>query len=351
MKIQISEHDLLGALTKVASVVEKRHTLQVLSMIKIVASGDKVELTATDLELTATATVAASIDSEGGVCVPADKLMSAAKSAKKPVTMELDGRILVVKTGRRVFRLQTLPAGEFPSSDIGEFTPIAGEGVLDAMRFVAHAMGNKDARHHLNGLYIAGGDSRTTVVATDGHRLAAQHLGFQSEMSAIIPRKSALIIPTLFDSEADMMSGDNSLSFRSDSLAVTTRLIDWTYPNWERVVPDRPEEVTVSAEDLMTALSAIKATANEKFNQFKMTVGGGEMELKTSNPNNDSSFDVIECDHGGGYSLELGMSIPYAQDALRALAVDTVTLKTDGPSDSVRIDDGNRTCVLMPVRL
>src|SRR5258706_13437155 len=211
LKIKTTNDRLLAPLQQVTGIVERRHTLPILSNVLISASGSGVEFLATDLEVQITARAALDGSSEGAVTAGARKLHDILRSLPEDAEVSLESKEnrMTVRAGKSRFNLQTLAAADFPkmveAKDASKTLTLPQKALKDALRLVQFAMAVQDIRYYLNGVLFSVDKDTLRVVATDGHRLsyASQSLGsHHGSVDAILPRKTLLeLIKLLGDTD------------------------------------------------------------------------------------------------------------------------------------------------------
>ena len=172
MEFTIERAELSRLLKHAVRAVESRNTIAILSMVKL-AAADKLTVTATDLDVIATATGAAEVATPGAICVEAKLLADIAnKAGAELVNVKLDGDMLIVKAGRSRFKLQTLPASDFPDGGKADYDAEFECDLAALFGAVDFAISNEETRYYLNGVYLTGAEAGLIAVATDGHRIA-----------------------------------------------------------------------------------------------------------------------------------------------------------------------------------
>src|SRR6478752_7574215 len=211
LKIKTTNEKLLAPLQQVTGIVERRHTLPILSNVLITAAGDHVEFLATDLEVQITSRAALESKAEGAVTVGARKLYDILRAlpADADVSLEAKDNRMTVRAGKSRFNLQTLAAADFPkmveAKDASKTLTLPQKALKDALRLVQFAMAVQDIRYYLNGVLFSVDKETLRVVATDGHRLsyASRDLGSDhGNVEAILPRKTVIeLIKLLGDTD------------------------------------------------------------------------------------------------------------------------------------------------------
>src|SRR5690606_4868173 len=261
MRVTLERSSLLKALGHVHRVVERRSTIPILSNVLLSAEGASLALKATDLDLEVTEAIPADISQPGATTVPAHLLHDIVRKLPDGGEVRLqtgeDGNSMSVLSGRASFRLQCLPQSDFPQLSAGNFThafdmeSAALKKLIDRTQF---AISTEETRYYLNGIYFhvleADGKLKLRAVATDGHRLARSELeapsGAEGMPGIIIPRKTVSELHKLVD-EPDMRVkvelSDSKIRFTIGSIVLTSKLIDGTFPDYQRVIPTANDRV------------------------------------------------------------------------------------------------------------
>jgi DNA polymerase-3 subunit beta len=261
MKLTIERAALLKALAHVQSVVERRNTIPILSNVLITAQKGRLSLAATDMDLAITEQVEASAAKAGSTTAPAHTLYEIVRKLPDGAQVELetasDDNSLVVRAGRSRFTLQCLPPADFPAMAEGDLPhrfqlPATDlKGIIDRTRF---AISNEETRYYLNGIYFhaasAGGTAVLRGVATDGHRLARVEVplpkGASEIPGVIVPRKTVGEVRKLLDESdgsVEVELSDTRIRFASGGVTLVSKLIDGTFPDYERVIPTGNDKV------------------------------------------------------------------------------------------------------------
>ncbi|MDB5452600.1 MAG: polymerase subunit beta, partial [Caulobacteraceae bacterium] len=261
MKLTIERAALLKALGHVQSVVERRNTIPILSNVLLSADGDRVGLSATDLDMEIVDASVANVEGAGQITAPAHTLYEIVRKlpegADVSLTFNGDDPRLTVSAGRSRFNLPVLPAGDFPimSSDglSGAIEIDTGDLIrlIDKTRF---AISTEETRYYLNGLYLhvvtEGGKVMLRAVATDGHRLALAEMpapeGAAGAPGVIIPRKTIQEIRRLLDDAGEgvqMQVSPQKVRFEFGAAALTSKVIDGSFPDYVRVIPKDNQKV------------------------------------------------------------------------------------------------------------
>lgn len=370
MYIKIKKEDLSSALKTVIGVVEKRQTLPVLANILTTVKDNILSLTATDAEVEIVCRLplapdALNKDNEGGATIPARKFFDICKSLPENTAVQIntEENQALLKAGKSKFKLQTLPAADFPNTpelnNPTKFT-IQQQKLKNLLYKTSFCVAVNDVRYHLNGLLLEIGDNMITLVGTDGHRMAVAQHEFESEQEArvIIPRKAVLELSKLLqenDSEITVLFDDNHIRFElSEYLVLTSKLIDGEFPDWLTVLPTNPDKhVIAETAGLKQALSRASILSNEKYKGIRLIIAPKILNINAKNASQEEAEEILEIEYDGE-ELEIGFNGIYILDALNVVSTKMVQLAfSDENSSCLITEEGNEYCksLVMPVRI
>jgi len=358
---------LLAPLQAVSGVVEKRHTLPILSNVLIEKTGERLTFTATDIEIQIRTVTANGFGGEdASITVSARKFQDILRALPDTeISLTLEDRRLNIKAGRSRFHLQTLPAGDYPL-----ITPPDGDAVRfsvpqrtlkQQLALVVYAMAQQDIRYYLNGLLLIADGKNLMLVATDGHRLAYAdselELAVPSRCEVILPRKTVLELARQIGDTLDpveiALSGNQAV-FRFDSIEFVTKLIDGRFPDFERVIPrDHPGCIALARAPFLAALQRAAILSNEKFHGVRLVLDNNVLSLISSNTEQEEAQEEIEVDFSGE-RLDIGFNVSYLLDVLNNVSSETVEWRfRDNNSSALITLPGNEhfKYVVMPMRI
>lgn len=361
-----SRDQILSPLQSVCGIVEKRHTLPILSNVLIEKTGEVLTLLATDIEIQIT-TRAQSAGSESiAVTVAARKLQDILRALpdSSEISLSLDEKRLQVKAGKSRFNLQTLPAEDFPkmSSADGQATRIVTtqKQFRHLLALVQYSMAQQDIRYYLNGLLLVVNGQEMRVVATDGHRLA-----FASEaLTESFPR-SEVIVPrkTILELSRQLADNDEPLEitltptqarFRFADIELVSKLIDGKFPDYERVIPQQHTKLlTLDRGLLLQSLLRAAILTNEKFRGVRLVLASGSLKIISSNAEQEEAQEEIEVDYQGE-GLDVGFNVTYLLDVLNNISGDQIQCRLADANSSAlfTLPDNERfKYVVMPMRI
>ncbi len=371
MKLTIERAALLKSLGHVQSVVERRTTIPILSNVKIEATADMVRLNATDMDLDIVETVSAAVSEEGATTVSAHTLYDIVRKLPEGSQVAFDGSgdgQMILSAGRSRFVLASLPTDEFPALSGGElphrFSLTAADlrMLIDRTRF---AISTEETRYYLNGIYLhkanRDGVDVLRAVATDGHRLASVEMplpaGAADIPGVIVPRKLVSELRKLIDESGDEVAVDLSESkirFSFDDAIVTSKLIDGTFPDYQRVIPAGNDKVMeVNCKSFADAVDRVSAISSEKSRAIKLAISDNTLVLSASSTEHGSATEEVEVDYRGE-TLEIGFNSAYLLDIARQIEGDTARFTmADAASPTIlgEANDDSALYVLMPMRV
>jgi DNA polymerase-3 subunit beta len=359
---------LLKPLQTVVGVVERKHTLPILSNVLIEAQGERTAFVATDLELQITTWLDGKIEKDGEFTVSARKLVDICRALpdETAVKLDFDKETLKIQAGKSRFNLQTLPARDFPrlQSGAGEGTPVRlDQAVLRRLLAkVQYAMAVQDIRYYLNGMLFSLQGKRLIVAATDGHRLAfdAAELDIAEETQAevILPRKTVLELIKLLDEDSDVpveiQIGANQVWVKHPNFELRSKVVDGRFPDYQRVIPSGyDKEFSVDRQLLQQSLNRAAILTNEKYRGVRMAMTSGALRLACSNNEQEDAQEELEIDYSAE-PIDIGFNIQYLQDVLNNLDCETITCSFGDANSSMLITVPGETdfrYVVMPMRI
>lgn len=360
---------LLAPLQSVSGIVEKRHTLPILSNVLLERKADNLTFLATDIEIQITTSAAvAGNDGNGAVTVGAKKLQDILRSLPESseVTLDLDDKRLQVKAGKSRFSLQTLPADDFPRMAVSESESQKIEVTQKQFRHLLgqtqFAMAAQDVRYYLNGLLLLVDGSELRAVATDGHRLAYASMSLGENVSLprqelILPRKTVLELNRLLAESEDPVQIEmvsNQIRFRFGSITLVSKLIDGKFPDYERVIPSSLKNlVTLNRAALLQSMVRAAILTNEKFRGVRLILTPGSLKIMAANAEHEEAQEEIEVDYSGD-AIDVGFNVGYLLDVLNNASSELVEWGfNDANSSALLTLPGNDRFkyVVMPMRI
>ena len=365
MKFSAAREIILKPLQTVVGVVERRQTMPILSNVLLSVQGNKLSVTATDLEVEMVAETEVKAEAGGEITVPGRKLHDIFRALPEGASVEIsqNGDRVNVKAGRSRFTLSTLRAADFPTVEEVGAKQTLRLNKPDLRRLVdkTHfSMAQQDVRYYLNGLFLETERKRLRAVATDGHRLALSEAELLAaatrDEQLIVPRKGVLELSRLLDGEGEVQLalGANHIRVHLDGIRLTSKLIDGRFPEYGRVVPSEPKNLLKADRNLFRqALQRTAILSNEKYRGVRLELSPNSVVLQANNPEQEEAVETLEVEYSGD-TMEIGFNVNYLLDALAAV---------DGEQVEFGVTDANSSClirepgsdrtkfVVMPMRL
>jgi DNA polymerase-3 subunit beta len=370
MKLTIERAALLRSLSHVQSVVERRNTIPILSNVKLAADGGALSLTATDMDIDIVETTDAQVVSDGETTAPAHTLYDIVRRLPEGSQVELEtaGETLTLKSGRSKFSLPCLPTEDFPATsdaDLPHSFELAAADLRALIDRTHFAISTEETRYYLNGIYLhaaeSDGEPVLRAVATDGHRLARvetpQPAGAGDMPGVIVPRKTVAELRKLIDETGTTVSiglSDTRIRFAFDKAVLSSKLIDGTFPDYQRVIPqDNDKRMNVDRKTLVDAAGRVSAISTEKSRAIKLEVSPSTLVLSATSPDNGSATEEVEVGYESS-AIEIGFNSRYMLDILDQVKGEEASfLMSDASSPTIVSDSGDSSAlyVLMPMRV
>lgn len=368
MNLTITKEQLLNGLQAVQNVVSTRTTLPILSNVLLRAEENRLELTATDLDVTVVCGVEATVKRIGTTTLPVKKLFGIARELSGgEIEIEVDEKnVCSVRSGPSFYKIHGLASEEFPP--LPKFKEekqvvVGQEKFRGMLRKTSFAISTDEARYVLNGIFISLKDHKMTIVATDGRRLALVdeevEVSEQSQGEFIIPSKAVNELNRLLQEtgEAAIKYGDNQAEFslsndKHFSVKIITKLIEGNYPNYRQVIPgETKERVGLPREEFLHALKRAEIMTSEKANSVKLSFTRNNLAITANSPEVGEARESMAVNYKGR-EIAVAFNPKYLIDPLNALTVDEVFIEMiDELSPGVLKINGPFLYVVMPMRL
>ena len=366
MNIQINRETLLKPLTSVTSIVEKRHTLPILSNLLLEAKQNKIHLTATDLEMQISLSIESATTGDFSTTISAKKLLDICRSLpdSSEINMATNDSRITLKAGKSRFNLQTLPAADYPvmTKTLGESTlvTIGQRQLKDLLKQVEFAMAQQDIRYYLNGLLFEVVANRLNIVGTDGHRLSFTSTELKQnydKQDVILPRKTVIeLIKLLDDSDEDVQVelASNQVNFSFSHFKLISKVIDGKFPDYNRVIPTgHQNSFTTDRVGVLLAMQRASILSNEKYRGIRMVLSNNNLKLISTNSDQEEAEEELEINYAGD-SLDIGFNVTYLIDVLNNTSSEQATFSFADANSCCLITVPNNNdykYVVMPMRI
>jgi len=371
MKVTLERNHLLKSLGHVHRVVERRNTYPILANVLLKAGDGAIDLRATDLDIEVTERVPAMVGTPGTTTVPAHTLYEIVRKLAdgSEVKLETTGEQMLISSGRSRFNLACLSPDSFPDLKSGTFThsfSIPAATLRELIERTQFAISNEETRYYLTGIYIhtieSAGATLLRAVATDGHRMARAETdapdGAKGMPGIIVPKKTVGEVQKLLDgAEGDVgvEVSDTKIRFTLGSVVLLSKLIEGTFPDYERVTPKNNDKaMNVDRASFATAVDRVSTIASERGGKaVKLSMKDGNLELSVTNPDHGTASEELAVDFDTD-GFEIGFNARYLLDILAQIrSENAVFLFNDAGSPTLVKEDGEARAqyVLMPMRV
>lgn len=374
LKATLTRVALLKGLAHVQSVVEKRNTIPILANVMLTVRDGKLTLTATDMEIAVVEDVAASSSRNGACTAPAATLYEIVRKLPDDAEIEFEhgggSAQLALRSGRYATSLVVLPIDDFPSMTAGTLphkfalSALALRGVIDRTRF---AISTEETLYYLNGIYLHAAETDGTkvlrAVATDGHRLARVEEplpeGADGMPGVIVPRKTIGELRKLIDEVTDDVEialSDTRIQFKVGAVTLTSKLVDGTFPEYDRVIPrDNDRVLRVGKKDFADAVARVSAISSERSRPVKLSLEKNLLVLSAASPDQGTATEELEGErvkYDAG-PLEIGFQARYLNDITDQIADEVEFRFADESAPAIMSDTADKSSlyVIMPIKV
>jgi DNA polymerase-3 subunit beta len=377
MDVRVDRAQFLAELAPMQGIVERKTTIPVLAHLLLRAQGDRLHLAATDLDVSLTSWCEADVVEDGAIAIQAKKFMEIIRSltAEEVHLSQDDPRELTIEAGSSRFKIHGLPADDFPTLPTVDEQYRVGIPFGHFKRMISKilfAVSTEESRFQLNGALLKLKDGSLELVATDGHRLALVESSpgdlegspGDGADSVLVPRKALQELQRFESDEAVAYhKGEHHLSFRLGRRELTCRILEGTFPDYERVIAkDNDKHAVFERQKLSAAVKRVALLTGDRARAVRLSFAPDQLTVSAANPDLGEAREEVDCQYQGP-EFQLGINPDYLEDFLSAVATPQVRLElkdentqtvgfphADG-DDGDRGGDGRYLCVIMPMRI
>jgi DNA polymerase-3 subunit beta len=362
MKVTVERAQLLKSLGHVHRVVERRNTIPILGNVLIRADKSRLSLKATDLDLEVIETLPAEVGTAGSTTVPAHMFYDIVRKLPdgSQILLEATGDrgVLAIRAGRSRFTLQTLPEADYPDLAAGDMTHSFALGAIDMKRLLdktQFAISTEETRYYLNGIYLhAAGSAKAATLRAVALPLPQ---GASGMAGVIVPRKTVGEVQRLIEDNEQSVGielSQGKIRFTIGDVVLTSKLIDGTFPDYARVIPqNNDKELIVDKKDFEAAVDRVSTISSERGRAVKLALAGGKLVLSVTNPDSGSATEELEVEYTAD-PLDIGFNSRYLLDIAAQIDGEAAILKLADPGSPTLIQDKDAKSalyVLMPMRV
>ena len=361
MKLELIKDRLKDVVMMAERVTGKNLSLPILSSILLEAKDNTLVVKATNLDVGLEIIIPAKVTENGSVAVTASILSSFLGNLNREdrVKIELLKENIHLSTGRSSTLIKSFSAEDFPvipKVDGGETFQFNGKDIVSGLRSVIYASSLSDIKPEIASVYIYQDGKDIVFVATDSFRLAEKRIGLKEKnkdfQPVIIPYKNVAEIIKVFDinEEVEIKGDKNQISFFTDNINLTSRVIDGNFPDYRQIMPKKfKTEVTIAREELLNALK-LSNIFSDKFNQVNLKILPKDKIFEINSQNQDVGQNSISLEATlEGEDIEMSFNAKYILDSFQSINSDTIALKFDRPLLVEGVGDRTFQYIVMPV--
>src|SRR3989344_5035487 len=363
MKMECKIEDIKNGISKVERITGKSLTLPVLNSVLLVASKNSLKLRSTNLSLGIEVEVPTKVDKEGVVAVSGNILSGVFANIFQNENIHLDGQDgnLVIKTKKSQIKLKGQPSDDFPTIPkvVGTDFEIDSKKIIDGMKSVYYSASISDIKPEISSVFMYTDEDNLVFVSTDSFRLAERKIkikGLPEITGILIPFKNIGEILRIFGEFSGAIKicfNKNQISFSSDTIYLTSRVIDGVFPDYRQIIPKSfSTEAVLLKQDLLSALK-LSNVFSDKFNQVNLTISPKNKIFELASANNDIGENKTAVDAAiKGEGVALGFNYRYFLDCFQSITTDSLSVKLSGESSPIVVSpvgDTSFTYLIMPM--
>ena len=369
MNFTIDRNSFLKPLGHIYSVVERRNTIPILSNVLIETNSSKISLTATDMDMDIVEVIGCIVHQQGKATLSAHTLYDIVRKIPDggEIKIELLDLNVEVSAGKSKFILPTLPVDDYPvMTEIAKGSEFFLESadlisLIDNTKF---AISSEETRYYLNGIFLhvpEESKQKLRAVATDGHRLAQAEVplpeGAESIPGIIVPRKAVGEIRKLADGiegKVKIIVSNTKAKFIFPNSILTTKLIDGSFPDYQRVIPKgNLNKLVVSNLEFSKAVDRVSTVSMEKSRAIKLSLNKNLLSLNVNTHDLGNAFEELEIQYDD-QNLEIGFNSKYLLDISSQIQGKNIEILLSDSASPALITDPDQDgviFVLMPMRV
>jgi DNA polymerase-3 subunit beta len=370
VKLTVNRSALLKALEPARRVSEARSTIPILLNVLLAVENGKLRIEASDLDMVLSVAVEAQVERAGSLTAPVRTLYDLVRKLPDgaSIALEASDGMLQVRSGRTRAKIATLPAGDWPEvikddNWLARFSmsPDVFSGMLARTEF---AISSEETRYYLNGAFLhcveLEGRRVLRMVTTDGHRLArietAAPEGIAEMPAVIVPRKAGAEIEKLCKGASEITIALSSNKMRVDigDVRLSSKLIDGTYPDYSRVIPENGTKIAVvNRAAFAAAADRVSVVSTERGRAVKLAFDPGRLVLSVTASDQNSAVEEIEANYDGP-PIEIGFNSRYLADILQTIEGGEVRVSMSDAGSPALLQStasNDLLIVLMPMRI
>src|ERR687897_1090059 len=363
LKITCSRDDLIRQLAIVSRAASTRTAVQVLAGILLRSESGKLELSATDMEISLRTSLEVEVATEGAVVVPGKLLVDLARllSGEEVSIEHRQGEgVVEIVSGSAVYRIHTYNAEDFPRLPDPTGTtmvPIDAEALLETAAKVSRAASRDESRPVLTGILVRFEGETLVMAATDSYRLAVKETSMSEpgpELDAIVPARALVELSRVAQGASELHLGlqENQVLFTSDGVLLTTRRIEGQFPNYRQLLPESFEsEVTLPRDEVLEVVRRVSVMAQRNA-PLRLRFAEGELTVSAQTQDVGEAHETLPAPFSGE-ALDIGFNPEFLRDGIESVEGDELRLKLISPLRPAVLQGAGEdfSYLIMPIRL
>jgi DNA polymerase-3 subunit beta len=363
LKVACPRDELTHALGIVSRGVSTRTTVQILAGILLHASDGKLELAATDMELSLRTSFGAQVESEGSVVVPGRLLLELTRLLPDPevaIEHKLEEAAVEIHSGSASYRLHTYNAEDFPrlpETSAAERHEVDRETLLETVARVSRSASRDESRPVLTGVLMRFEPGQLVMAATDSYRLSVKETpieGAAPELEAIVPARALGELARIAQAGEQIELGvhENQVIFSTGDALLTTRRIDGQFPNYNQLVPEAFEhELALPREELLDVVRRVSVMA-QRNSPLRLRFAEGELTVSAQTQDVGEARESLPVSFIGE-PLEIGFNAEFLRDGIESVAGEQLRMKLISPLRPAVLqgESDDFLYLIMPIRL
>jgi len=364
VKVTCSKDELTRALSVVGRAVSTRAAVQVLGGVLLRAADGRLELAATDMEVSLRLSVEAQVEGDGAVVAPGRLLVDLARllpDSEVVLAHHPEQGVLEVTCGPAAYKLNTYSAEDFPKlpdATAAQTFTIDSDTFLDTVSKVARSASRDESRPVLTGVLVRFEGEKLVMAATDSYRMSVKETELKeaavAELEAIVPARALTELTRIAQDSAELQVGvqENHVVFGAGEIWLTTRRIDGQFPNYKQLLPENFEhEVALPREEFLEVVRRASVMA-QRNSPLRLRFAEGEVTVSAQTQDVGEAKESLPVPFTGE-PLEIGFNPEFLRDGLESVGTDEIALRLISPlrPGLLRSEDEQFSYLIMPIRL
>jgi DNA polymerase-3 subunit beta len=356
VKLTISKDQLEYGLSVVCGVIGSKIVMPVLGNVLLNAEGDRLLLTASNLEVTTICQVPCQVQEQGLITLPAKRLLQIVGRLEGEINIEQDKTKATLQSGRSFFKLAGLDAAEFPVIDIEPGTTVIAQqkAVFEALQSTEFAVLKDNSRPELQGVWFKLKEG--AFFGTDGKRISRANAGITGDIDFTLPIRAASelrrILQDQGEVEISIAKGGNLAMFVADKTILVAKLLEDKFPKVvaQVVERDHPVKLQINRKELLGMIERVGSVSSQSTQKLRLDLEKGKLRASARSPEFGEANEFIEVQYAG-QTLAIAFNPDYLVDGLSGTEAETVTVSFIDDLSPIKIEAENYSHIIMSMRI